>query len=150
MRWAGRCWNRLKVDTEMMSIIISFQSWLHTSKEYEHCSLIHKITQTHCSHRLSTLANAQPRPKAIFPRKSADRSEPCLRQAVQAANRHTLINIWIAIRNWKNSFFENWHSASHLLMWGCVDLKPNQSFLSCTAQLVTFSPDIWPWWREFR
>lgn len=130
-----------------MGLIISFQSWLDTSKECEHCSLTHTITQTHCSHGLSALPTAQPRPKAIFPRKSANRSEPYLRQAVQAAKRHTLIDIWIAICNWKNSFFENWHSASHPLMWGCVDLKPNQSFLPCVVSVITGSASYYlrPW-----
>lgn len=63
------------------------------------------------------------------------------------ANRHALINIWIAISNWKNRFFEKWHSAFHQLMWACVNLEQYKSFLSCMVSMMTGSASyLQPWY----
>lgn len=63
------------------------------------------------------------------------------------AKRHTLLNIWIAISNWKNSFFEKWHSAFHLLMWACANLEQYKSLLSCMVSTRTGSASyLQPWY----
>lgn len=139
MSWAGRKRSRLKVDSKTVGLIVAFQFQLYRDRECGHYSLIHKITQTPCSHRPWTRPNAQPRPRAIFPRQSEDRSELCLWQAAPAANRHTLINIWTATCNWKTASLKNDIQLSTCCCENCLDLHQNKSFLSSTVRLTTGS-----------
>lgn len=88
--------------------------------------------------RPKTLLNAPPRPRAICP-KTADRSELCQSEAGRSRcqQTHTGLSILeLPQATERNSFFENWHSAFHLLIWGCVDLERNKSFLSCMISVI--------------
>lgn len=113
----------LKVDSKTVGLIVAFQFQLYRGRECGDYSLIH---------RPWTLPNAQPRSRAIFPRQSEDRSEPCLWQAAPAANRHTLINIWTATCNWKTASLKNDIELSTCcceIVWTSIRTSP-----SCIAQ----------------
>lgn len=140
--------------TPMVNLTISFQAWLYWVRECKHYALIHKITDKQFRHSAALDPQSYQSPsqslRPFAPRQSTDRSEPRRAEAGSSNRKQAhsdLISVWIAICNWKNSFFEKWHSALCLRRWGCVDLEQKKSFSSCTVIMITGSASyLQPWY----